>query len=506
MTAMWNNLVILLGARALLSLTGIILLVVGNWLSDRLWDEQSDNNDNSTDSALYLNMPDADASTNDDSSFWKQISWNHIHTTLHRGNDPIGKKTLYSKITLTGWILLASSCTFSLHGWFAEEKLSSNMILRIVLILLLGIFHIFVLPKAMEARQVYRYRNQLSRILVMTYLGLGVLVCWHNPEPPLWLAPVGSLSLALAPMLLWLERKRGHDRDIAAAANDATRQRLLPATVFSLGGPLLVFGWVALWVAWNATHGAPSYWYIPLYFHAARSQMAWLGAVMLLLTLWTAGYAHDEAAITTTKDNNSSDISTTQGTNRQGQGLGLWGRFSGDPDLVNVCMLIAWAVWAVAAFLPYAVGYEPWILCLLCLGQGVLWAQLYRSTVAVSAVADAASTQSASVETCRPQQLEQLQTVVHRCIFLVSVWIVVLVNSVDSVSASILGSLGVLLIAVGLYALHRDRRRGENSWRVLQPPQPTGEPQPAGLIVYSMGALLVPTGLSCLAYAVSVPR
>jgi hypothetical protein len=104
--------------------------------------------------------------------------------------------------------------------------------------------------------------------------------------------------------------------------------------------------------------------------------------------------------------------------------------------------------------------------------------------------------------------LKQLQTVVRRCIALALMWLVVFVTTVRSISESIWGSMGVLLFVVGLYALHRDRRRGENSSRVLQQhaQQPTGPPQPAGLVVYSMGTLLVPAGLSCLAYAMSVQR
>jgi hypothetical protein len=89
-----------------------------------------------------------------------------------------------------------------------------------------------------------------------------------------------------------------------------------------------------------------------------------------------------------------------------------------------------------------------------------MWAQLYRSTVAVSAAADVAWTQSA-VETHRmaagTQQMEQLQTMVRRCIALGLVWLVVFVKAIGSVSTFIWGNLGVLLVAVELYALLRDR-------------------------------------------------
>jgi hypothetical protein len=56
---------------------------------------------------------------------------------------------------------------------------------------------------------------------------------------------------------------------------------------------------------------------------------------------------------------------------------------------------------------------------------------------------------------------------------------------------------GVVCLKLGLQFLHQDRRRGK-MW------METGE-EADSIVVYSYGGLLVPLGLLCLAYVISLP-
>lgn len=326
---------------------------------------------------------------------------------------------------------------------------------------------------------------------------------------------MACLAIPVAHILLSAERKRYNPTE--------QQQRMVPPSVFGFGPPLLIAGWIALWTFWNSTQGAPDYAYIPIYTGTKAAIVANLGASALQILFCMAGYAQDLCQ----------------------KRLGFWGYVWSYKAAwpVQLTCILAWTTLGAAAFVAQTRVWERWLLFLVHIPQGVAWAHCYRQVsqvVAAAAVVHSsnglthlpivdgtpASPPSSPSSTSTPFgasfqvmvncQITKALIWTNRCRILAFMWWAVLSIVKRSWLATIIGGVSVTAILTGLRGLHRDRQRGETVWRALQTlasssmsssttkkhgPQESDLP----LVVYSIGAVLVPAGLAGMAYAVAMP-
>ena len=498
--AIWTDLVILLGGRALLTLLGIVLIVVGSWLADRAWDESSSSSSRNEDKDPETTTTAYDNLEEDISDLVKNPSyyWNNAVRNPIRGG-------FYRKLGLLGWLVLAVGCwLFDRRDWWSLMDWRTTAtatwsdvlwnLLMTLLFLLLAVGHSVILPTLMSANQVDRYQHALAGSLLLTYMltaGCMLLLNHHeSPSTNSWLPLCSAAAVASSPCLLWLERKRGHHY------NNDVSNRFLPASIFSLGGPLLVWGWCGLWVTLNTVQAYPSgggtsgaFWYLPIPAHAG---MAWAGAAAVLTVLWMAGYAHDHTS-------SSSPASLDHVVVAPPPGLAVAGRRVLGSRLVPLLWVAAWTLLGMAPLFPYVVGYVPWLLCGCAVAQGVVWAVIYYCGF---------------VHWGDPT--DDLVLLWSKCsrvaVALASVWLLtvlvlgpVAVFSSSSAGASVVAPTalvavgGFVSLIVGLRCLHQDRRRGK-VW--METGEELSEDE---MVVYSYGGLLVPVGMCCVAYIMSLP-
>jgi hypothetical protein len=191
--------VILLGARALTSLVGILGIAIGNWRTDRHWDEEGSRQTSNTNSD-YRGM-DAEEG-NDDTppgSAAPETTQAAKFPTSARISASAQLQSAYpqSYTAIVGWFLLALSHVFPRNDWYGLDT-GLFVYLGIILVVMVGVVQTVVVRIAKLNREM---RSQ--RIFFVITLGLGFILEGAitdiiHPDAPFWMAPLGGTYRNLA--------------------------------------------------------------------------------------------------------------------------------------------------------------------------------------------------------------------------------------------------------------------------------------------------------------------
>jgi hypothetical protein len=163
--------VILFSARSIVSLVGILCICGGNWLADRVWDEQAA-------------VPTADA--DGDYRGMEQGAGTDM-PSLDRLQSVQG----ISYTAIAGWLLLAASFCLTRSDWFGMQT-DLFVWLGVILIVMIGLIQTVAVRKAMQERSMHQ-----QRFFFLVTLGLGFVVEAAiadiiEPNAPVWMAPFGG--------------------------------------------------------------------------------------------------------------------------------------------------------------------------------------------------------------------------------------------------------------------------------------------------------------------------
>ena len=417
-----HDLVLLLGARAWVSLAGIVGIAVGTWKADRDWDE----------ALLETKEKDAEYQSMEQT----QPDWKLSYTTIG------------------GWILLSLSYFLSRKAWFGWE-VSPLVVVAVLLMLAVGFGQTVLVRQAMMDRTMHQQKEFLGVAMGFGILLGGVLTALIDPDAPVWAAPLGSLGVALSPLLLWKARYRGYSYDHDGTINETP-------IVWNFGGPLLVFGWFWFWMGLNATPGEPSTFFIPLFF-STRTLLAHIGAVLILVVYWSTNYAVDEL-------DPAADA-------QDAVAFGMAGLFWGSRGEIRIGMVLAFVIFGLAPFFPFWTGLWPYFLLLAC--GGVAFGLTMLQEVGL---------RSGQVAVWKKWiQVTDVALLI----------LVVFLGAQGGLAAALLAIAGGIGWGLGMHRLHRDRKRG-HMWLT----DGTVNVRP---VVYSDGALWFPLGVLLLAWSMSVP-
>lgn len=453
--------VILLGARAWASLLGIVMIVVGGWRADRIWDEIVD-----------VEEPVADIATA--ASVIMDSAMEYMDTAYRAATDPggadykrvnklfAGPRGMSLAIAVAGWLLLATSFLLNCHQ-FSGWHVSAISVAAFLMVLLIAVVQSVILPLAINDRTVHEHTNFFTTTLFCSYVGLGVLMVFDRNSAPYWLCLVGAGSIAVAPNLLWFCRKRGDTYDRASVPNPRS-------VLYNIGGPLLVAGWFMFWVAMNCMEDPyqeavgkflPVYW-------TSRTAVAYEGALAIFAAYWASGYAQDE-------HDDPDQAASLQGRSARPLKSYLFGRVME----IRLGFVLAWFMIAVAPFLPTFAAGRFWeiVLSLLLAAQG--FAGGVQHVLGVRAG-----------DAHKLEKWTRAAVILHGFTALV-------VFLASGSAAGVLAALGSIAMVTGWTIMQSDRKRGEY-WIE------TGELNPRWT-VYSYGVLLVPLGLLLLAWGLSIP-
>jgi MFS family permease len=264
-------------------------------------------------------------------------------------------------------------------------------------------------------------------------------------------------------------RKMGRSFEVEGTPNQS-------AVVYNFGGPLLVFGWFWFWIGLNVISATPDAWYLPVYL-TTRTTLAFVGAILVIVSLWMAGFALDE-----------SDQGTANGLSEESYGLGVApGIFFGKVSEIIIPVTAAWAVFGVAAFLPFFAGFWPVFLFLAFVVQGVILSFVHQMAV------------RSGVTAAQPEFLTKW----NRYSYLGFTLLVLLMFASgtllltwNSMVRTISAVLGVVLFCVGQHLIQHDRKRG---WHWMETSQVNPNP-----VVYSHGIPIFSLGVMLLAYAMTI--
>jgi hypothetical protein len=268
---------------------------------------------------------------------------------------------------------------------------------------------------------------------------------------------------------MWRTRKMGRSFELEGRPSQS-------AVVYSFGGPLLVFGWFWFWMGLNAVSALPDAWYLPVYL-TTRTVLAFVGAILVVVSLWMAGFALDE-----------SEEGTANGLSEDSYGLGVApGIFFGKVSEIIIPVTIAWIVFGIAAFLPYFAGFWPILLFLAFIAQGVILSFVHQKAV------------RSGVPSGRPECLTKW----NRFSYLGFAVLVLLMFASGtlfltwlSMVRAIVAVLGVLLFCGGQHLIQHDRKRG---WHWMETSQVNPNP-----VMYSHGIPIFSLGVTLLAYAMTI--
>lgn len=481
--------VILLSARAWTSMFGIIMIIFGQWQADKIWDDtvfvegpmhndSDDDPDRTTNAAAASTANDVAAAATEivdsayvymDSTYraitdQKGIEYERIHK-LYTG--PSGFSLC---VAILGWCLLCISFLLECHMIPNTWHISFLTVTHFIVGLILAFIQTMLLPLAIRHRTVHVHVHFFTLALFCCYAILGVLLVFDRNESPVWLPIVATISIAIAPNLLWYCRKRGDTYDRVAI--------LTPRPVmYNVGGPLLITGWFMLWIAMNYVREEnPDRGYLPIYM-TSRTAVAFEGMITIFAAYWATGYAHDEhddadqiAAMEV--------LSRSENLNRSPRPLKafVFGRILE----TRIFFLVAWCMISVSVFLPtFYEGGRFWkiLLFLTLVAQG--FAIGVQHVLGIRA-GDASKLQKWSR--------------VAECLF---VLIVIFVYISTGYYGGLFVLLGVLLIFGGWRLLQNDRKRG-TYWIEHRTSNPNWT-------VYSYGVLLFPFGLLLFAWGLSIP-
>jgi hypothetical protein len=247
--------------------------------------------------------------------------------------------------------------------------------------------------------------------------------------------------------------------------------------VYNFGGPLAVLGWFWFWIGLNVVAATPTAWYLPVYM-TSRTAVAYIGAVLVVVATWMAGYALDE-----------SEDGMVNGLSRDSAGFGVGGVFFGTVSEVGPAIAITWFILGIAAFLPYFAGVVPILLFLALVGQGVVLAIVHQIAC------------RSGVPSGRPEILTRWSQYSYLG-FAVIVMLLMFSSGTSILSWNTLVRLvssvvGVVFYSWGQYVLHQDRKRGKH-WMETDQKNPNPIVFSHGIPMFSLGALL-------LAYSMTIP-
>jgi hypothetical protein len=470
--------ILLLGARTWTSFLGIVMIVVGQWHADRIWD----------DTVFIEGPPEVNkptSTTQDIASTATEVmdsAYEYLDSAYKAVTDPEGTEIkrvnqLFTgpsgfslMVAVFGWLLLAVSFLLECHMLPNTWHISLLTFTIFLVTLVLAMTQTILLPLAIRRRKVHEHVHFFTVASFCGYVLLGVLLVLDRNESPFWLPVVGSAAIAIAPNLLWFCRKRGDTYDRVAL--------LTPRPVlYNVGGPLLVTGWLMFWVAMNyIVEENPERRYLPV-FWTSRTAVAFEGAISIFGAYWATGYAHDEhddsdqiAAMET--------LGRVENIHRTPRPLKafVFGRILE----TRLFFVVAWFMISVSVFLPmFLRGSRFWKILLFL----ALFAQGFA--IGVQHVL--------GIRACDDAKYQKWGRVVESFYIL----IVLLVFITSGFAAGMLTLFGVMLLGGGWKLLQMDRKRGEY-WIE------TGAINPKWT-VYSYGVLLFPLGLLLFAWGLSIP-
>jgi hypothetical protein len=186
--------VILLGARALTSLAGILLISIGNWRNDRKWDELGSQATSTAVSSDDYRGMEGEAE-GDTVGHTEAAAAGSKFPTSARISATKELQSAYSisVTSILGWIFLAVSHVFPRNDWYGLD-IDLFVILSIVVVIMIGFIQTVAVRISVLNRQM---RSQ--RIFYIITLGLGFLVestiASIHPDAPFWMAPLGGTLL-----------------------------------------------------------------------------------------------------------------------------------------------------------------------------------------------------------------------------------------------------------------------------------------------------------------------
>jgi hypothetical protein len=208
---------ILLGARALTSLAGILCIAIGNWRSDRQWDEQGSQ-------LLTTGSSSGTAGGNGDpptgSDYRDMEESNDKGATGTTAPTPPGTEVPVSTtitasvelqsafppcyLALAGWFLLALSYLFPRSNWSVFQTSKEDTLfcyLGMLLIVMIGVIQTVALRIAVLNRQVRTQRIFFIVTLGLAFLVEGAIADIVHPDTPFWMAPLGGTYCSVASII-----------------------------------------------------------------------------------------------------------------------------------------------------------------------------------------------------------------------------------------------------------------------------------------------------------------
>jgi hypothetical protein len=188
--------VIILGARALTSLAGILCISIGNWRNDRQWDELGSQATSvaisTTSSSDYRGMEEGGADTIGSTEAAAAAAGSKFPTSVKiAASKQLQSAYPISVTAILGWIFLAISHVFPRNDWYGLET-DLLVILSVVIVVMIGVIQTVSIRIAVLNREM---RSQ--RIFFIVTLGFGFLVESTitdviHPDAPFWMAPLGG--------------------------------------------------------------------------------------------------------------------------------------------------------------------------------------------------------------------------------------------------------------------------------------------------------------------------
>eukprot|EP00977_Amphora_coffeiformis_P002187 scaffold425_cov175-Amphora_coffeaeformis.AAC.46 len=448
------GLILLLNARTVVSLVGIVFLVVGNFWWNRIWE-----------------------SYHPDQASGSGAVGNDAYHAMGEGRLP----PRFNKIAALGWGMLAFSYLLDRRYWMEfDHDLSMVHYLAISLILAVGALQSFLIPRSLvdgSSDSTDDMKVVYVSIFCLSILTDGFLNTYFYPGSPSWMGPLGAVCITCAPYVLFLARRKGEameseqnmERD--GIATNFPEHRVY---VFNLGGPLTVIGWFLWWVSMNCVIIIPNQYFLQI-FISNRTYVAFAGAALVVTVHWMVGYALDATPPTNNKEDVGNMIKNAPAF---GAGTVLFG----DADEIPVAMALAWGVFGFCVFLPFIVGWEPFVTFTLLLGVGFSFAMQQTNGT-------------------REHDMEAV-TRWGRCADVGMLLSAVITGVHGRATAVALMFVGFLMTSYGVLALRADCKIGR-SWLQQQDTvvlaMTRDRPQ-----VYSYGALAFPLGMIVLAWGLSI--
>ena len=444
------GLILLLNARTIVSLVGILLLVIGNWSWNRIWE------------LYHPEQAGAAAAGNGD------------YHDMGEGRLP----PRVNKIAALGWAMLAFSYLLDRRNWMEfDHDVSMVHYLAIFLILAVGVLQSYFIPQSLVNGTTDDMKVLHISIFFLSILTDGFLNTYFYPGAPSWMGPVGGLCITSAPYFLFVARRKGESVESEQNSEQGINSANIPEDrvyTFNLGGPITVIGWFLWWVSMNCVYIIPDKYYLQIYI-SDRTYVAFAGAALVILVYWMVGYALDATAPMNDKKDAVDMI-------KNAPAFGAGTVFFGDADEIPVATVFAWGVFGFCAFWPFIVDWEPFVVFTIFLGVGF----------------------SIAMQQTKGMRGHDIVAVTRwgRCADVGMLLNTVVIGFYGRAMAVSLMFVGFLLTSYGMIALRADCKIGR-VW-LQQQDATIPDMSPGRLQVYSYGALAFPLGMIALAWGLSV--